>query len=86
MLQVSRGAIYIAMSSSELDTLQAAFRQAGGKSPTFIIWAKSTFTQGPADYQRQYAPILYGWKDGASATGASPATRAMCGRLPDQGG
>ena len=64
MVEVSRGAIYIAMSSSELDTLQAAFRKAGGKWSTFIIWAKSTFTLGRADYQRQYEPILYGWKDG----------------------
>ena len=64
MLEVSRGAIYIAMSSSELDTLQAAFRKAGGKWSTFIIWAKNTFTLGRADYQRQYEPILYGWKDG----------------------
>jgi DNA modification methylase len=64
MLEVSRGAIYVAMSSSELDTLQAAFRQAGGKWSTFIIWAKNTFTLGRADYQRQYEPILYGWRDG----------------------
>jgi len=33
------GAIYVAMSSSELDVLQAAFRAAGGKRSTFIIWA-----------------------------------------------
>jgi DNA modification methylase len=64
MLEVSRGAIYVAMSSSELDTLQAAFRTAGGKWSTFIIWAKNTFTLGRADYQRQYEPILYGWKEG----------------------
>jgi DNA modification methylase len=60
-----RGGIYIAMSSSELDVLQAAFRAAGGKWSTFIIWAKNTFTLGRADYQRQYEPILYGWPDGA---------------------
>ncbi|MGH8572183.1 MAG: ParB N-terminal domain-containing protein, partial [Gammaproteobacteria bacterium] len=30
MLAVTKGALYIAMSSSELDTLQAAFRAAGG--------------------------------------------------------
>ena len=30
-----------------------------------IIWAKNTFTLGRADYQRQYEPILYGWRDGA---------------------
>ena len=65
ILNRTKGAVYIAMSSSELDTLQAAFRAAGGKWSTFIIWAKNTFTLGRADYQRQYEPILYGWKDGA---------------------
>ena len=54
------------MSSSELDTLQSAFRAAGGKWSTFIIWAKNTFTLGRADYQRQYEPILYGWPEGKS--------------------
>ena len=65
ILSFTKGAVYIAMSSSELDTLQSAFRAAGGKWSTFIIWAKNTFTLGRADYQRQYEPILYGWKDGA---------------------
>jgi DNA modification methylase len=65
ILNVTKGAVYIAMSSSELDTLQSAFRAAGGKWSTFVIWAKNTFTMGRADYQRQYEPILYGWRDGA---------------------
>ena len=60
-----RGGIYVAMSSSELDVLQSAFRAAGGKWSTFIIWAKNTFTLGRADYQRQYEPILYGWPEGS---------------------
>lgn len=64
LLSVTKGAVYIAMSSSELDTLQQAFRNAGGKWSTFIIWAKNTFTLGRADYQRQYEPILYGWREG----------------------
>jgi len=64
MIAHCQGAIYIAMSSSELDTLQAAFRAAGGKWSTFIIWAKNTFTLGRSDYQRQYEPILYGWPQG----------------------
>jgi DNA modification methylase len=64
MLARCSGAIYVAMSSSELDTLQSAFRAAGGKWSTFIIWAKNTFTLGRADYQRQYEPILYGWPEG----------------------
>ena len=59
------GGIYVAMSSSELDVLQAAFRAAGGKWSTFVIWAKNTFTMGRSDYQRQYEPILYGWREGA---------------------
>lgn len=64
ILLVTKGACYVAMSSSELDTLQKAFREAGGKWSTFIIWAKNHFTMGRADYQRQYEPILYGWKNG----------------------
>jgi DNA modification methylase len=59
------GAVYIAMSSSELDVLQSAFRAAGGHWSTFIIWAKNTFTMGRADYQRQYEPMLYGWREGS---------------------
>ncbi len=76
MLAHCSGAAYIAMSSSELDTLQKAFRAAGGKWSTFIIWAKNTFTLGRADYQRQYEPILYGWPEGQ--------TRHWCGDR-DQG-
>jgi DNA modification methylase len=64
ILSVTKGAVYVCMSSSELDTLQNAFRKAGGKWSTFVIWAKNTFTIGRADYQRQYEPILYGWKEG----------------------
>ena len=76
MLAHCNGGIYVAMSSSELDVLQKAFRAAGGKWSTFIIWAKNTFTLGRADYQRQYEPILYGWLDGV--------TRHWCGDR-DQG-
>ena len=38
LLTVTKGAIYVSMSSSELDALQKAFRAAGGKWSTFIIW------------------------------------------------
>jgi DNA modification methylase len=65
ILAVTKGAVYVCMSSSELHTLQKAFAAAGGKWSTFVIWAKSTFTLGRADYQRQYEPILYGWKEGS---------------------
>jgi len=64
MLAVTKGAVYISMSSSELHTLHKAFAAAGGHWSTFVIWAKNTFTMGRSDYQRQYEPILYGWKEG----------------------
>ena len=63
ILAVTKGAIYICMSSSELHTLYRAFTESGGHWSTFLIWAKNTFTMGRSDYQRQYEPILYGWKE-----------------------
>jgi DNA modification methylase len=65
LLQVTDGAVYICMSSSELHTLHKAFIEAGGHWSTFVIWAKNHFTLGRSDYQRQYEPILYGWRQGA---------------------
>jgi len=64
ILSVTKGACYICMSSSELHNLQRAWIEAGGKWSTFIIWSKNTFTLGRSDYQRQYEPILYGWREG----------------------
>jgi DNA modification methylase len=64
MLAVCKGALYICMSTRELHTLHNAFGAAGGKWSDFLVWAKNTFTMGGSDYQRQYEPILYGWKDG----------------------
>jgi DNA modification methylase len=64
ILSVTKGAVYVCMSSSELHTLQRAFTTAGGKWSTFVIWAKHAFTLGRSDYQRQYEPILYGWPQG----------------------
>lgn len=65
ILQHTRGGIYVAMSCAEIDTLKASFEAAGGHWSTFIIWAKSSFTIGRSDYQRQFEPILYGWRQGA---------------------
>jgi DNA modification methylase len=65
MLAITDGAIYICMSSSELHTLYHAFTSAGGHWSTFVIWSKDRFTLGRSDYQRQYEPILYGWRQGA---------------------
>ena len=66
IFEFSKGAIYICMSSSEIDVLQSTFRRLGGHWSTFVIWAKDTFTLGRSDYHRQYEPILYGWKEGVS--------------------
>ena len=66
ILQNTGGALYLCMSSSELHTLYSAFTKAGGHWSTFLIWGKNTFTLGRADYQRQFEPILYGWRDGGS--------------------
>jgi DNA modification methylase len=65
ILAVSGGGIYMCMSSSELHTLYSAFTSAGGHWSTFVIWAKDRFTLGRSDFQRQYEPILYGWKEGS---------------------
>jgi len=64
VLKYTDGGIYVCMSSSEMGSLQDAFKAMGGHWSTFIIWAKNTFTMGRADYQRQFEPILYGWRDG----------------------
>jgi DNA modification methylase len=66
VLQFSRGACYICMACAEIHTLHTAFTNAGGHWSTFLIWGKSTFTLGRSDYQRQYEPILYGWREGQS--------------------
>jgi len=63
ILRVTEGAVYLCMSSSELHTLHRAFTAAGGHWSTFVIWSKDRFTVGRSDYQRQYEPILYGWKE-----------------------
>jgi DNA modification methylase len=65
MLSVSQGPLYICMSSGELHRLYEAFTESGGHWSTYIMWAKNTFTLGRSDYQRQYEPVLYGWREGA---------------------
>lgn len=63
MLDYTDGCLYICMSSSELVNLKKAFEDAGGHYQSFIIWAKNTFTLSRSDWQNQYEPILYGWRD-----------------------
>jgi DNA modification methylase len=65
LLAVNPGAIYICMGSRELHNLHEAFTKAGGHWSTYVIWAKHTFTLGHSDYQRQFEPIFYGWREGS---------------------
>jgi DNA modification methylase len=66
LLSVTRGAVYVCMSCSEIHTLMKAFIAAGGHWSTFIVWSKDKFTLGRSDYQRMSEIILYGWKEGNS--------------------
>jgi DNA modification methylase len=69
ILANTSGAIYIFMAISEIGNLKQAFEKAGGHWSTFIIWAKSHFSMSRSDYQRQYEPILYGWKKDSARQG-----------------
>ena len=59
------GVIYCVMSSKELPLVSRIFEEAGAHWSDTIIWAKDRFTLGRADYQRQYEPIWYGWREGS---------------------
>jgi ParB/Sulfiredoxin domain len=84
ILAVTKGAVYICTSSSELHTLQRAFAAAGGKWSTFVIWAKNTFIRTRSS---SVAPIISGSTSRHSTagrraritSGAGPATRATSG-------
>ncbi|WP_419636499.1 site-specific DNA-methyltransferase [Thiolapillus sp.] len=65
LLKSTAGAVYIAMSNSELETLRRAFEATGGRWSTYIVWAKNHFAMGGSDYHSQYEPILYGWTEGS---------------------
>jgi DNA modification methylase len=59
-----KGAEYICMSSSEIDTLKRAFTATGGHWQTFCVWVKNHFTLSRSDYQNTSEMILYGWPVG----------------------
>ena len=54
IVEVTKGGVYVCMSSSELHTLKNAWEEAGGHWSTFVIWIKNTFTLGRGDYQQTY--------------------------------
>ena len=59
------GAIYVCMSTKEWASVSRALEGAGGHWTDTIIWRKDRFVMGRADYQRQYEPIWFGWREGA---------------------
>jgi DNA modification methylase len=59
------GPVYICMSGKEWPLVSRVLAEEGGHWSTTIVWAKDTFTLGRSDYQHQYEPIWYGWRDGA---------------------
>ena len=59
------GALYICMSGKEWPMVSRVLLEQGAHWSTTIIWAKDRFTLGRADYQRQYEPIWYGWRERA---------------------
>ena len=58
------GAIYVWMSSKEWPLVSRVLEEEGAHWSDTIIWAKDRFVLGRADYQRQYEPIWYGWREG----------------------
>jgi DNA modification methylase len=60
------GAIYICMSTKEWPLVSRVLLEAGGHWSDTIIWSKDRFVLGRADYQRQYEPLWYGWREGVS--------------------
>ena len=58
------GALYICMSTKEWPTVSGILAEAGAHWSDTIIWRKDRFVMGRADYQRQYEPLWFGWRDG----------------------
>jgi DNA modification methylase len=66
LLDYVDGALYICMSTKEWPVVSRVLEESGGHWSDTIIWAKDRFVLGRADYQRQYEPVWYGWREGAS--------------------
>jgi DNA modification methylase len=66
LLSYVDGALYICMSTKEWPLVTHVLEEAGAHWSDTLIWAKDRFVLGRADYQRQYEPIWYGWREGAN--------------------
>ncbi len=59
------GAVYVCMSSKEWPLVSRVLAEEGGHWSDTIVWLKDRFVLGRADYQREYEPVWYGWREGA---------------------
>lgn len=59
------GAFYIWYASAEHINFETALNKNNLQVKEQLIWNKSSFTFGRADYHWKHEPCLYGWKDGA---------------------
>ena len=59
------GAIYCCMSTKEWPTVSRVLEELGAHWSDSLVWAKDRFVIGQRDYQTQYEPIWYGWREGA---------------------
>ncbi len=65
LLDHTDGAVYVCLAVNErLSVLFDALRESGGHWANMLVWAKDRFLLGRGDYQWQYEPIWYGWKEG----------------------
>ncbi len=58
--------IYVAHADTEGHNFRGAFREAGFKLSSCLVWVKPSLVLGRSDYQWRHEPILYGWKAGAA--------------------
>jgi len=60
------GSLYICMSTKEWPTVSRILAEVGAHWSDTLIWCKDRFTLGRADYQRQYEPLWFGWREGVT--------------------
>lgn len=60
------GSIYCCHADTEGLNFRTAFKNAGFKLSSCLIWVKNSLVFGRQDYHWRHEPILYGWKEGAA--------------------
>jgi len=60
------GGIYVCHADTEGLNFRNAFKDAGFKLASCLIWVKNALVLGRQDYHWKHEPCLYGWKEGAA--------------------